>query len=151
MRGMTFPKLPRFSLRALLALIAILAIWLGLEMSKVRERSLVKQMVLSHHGMIDHEGDLLNGHDYHTGIGDHPERIPRLWSLLEIKPIHLIMIPIGEFSEAERRRIRNAYPELGDPCLGIEESGHPPIIIESRSAPSMLSPNSKASQNSATH
>jgi hypothetical protein len=98
---------------------AIVALWLGFALSKVRERAEVKQLVLAHNGMIDNEGDLQKGSNYHTGTGDHPEKISWFWALAGVKPIHRIMIPIGAFTDSERRRIRNAFPELSDPCLGF--------------------------------
>ena len=109
----------RFSLATFLLAITAICIWLGLETNRVRARTAITRLVLEHDGMIDGKGHIRQGGDYHTGTGDHPDRLPLTWKILGIKPIHLIMIPIGEFTTEERRKIRAAFPELDNECLGF--------------------------------
>jgi len=112
----------RFSLSSLLLFVTAICIWLAWQAHRVHERTAMIEQVLARHGMVDNAApSIINGADYHVGMGQHPERIPKILLLMGAKPIHRIFVQIGEFSADERRKIKAVFPELDDDCLGLPE------------------------------
>jgi hypothetical protein len=132
---MQLPTPPRrrwfqFTLRTLFVVATAFGVWLGWERHRVAEREAVAQLVLARHGVIDNsnEGnaDFLVA-NYQLLVGDKPNRIPRIWLYMGARPIQRLMVPLGEFSLEERRRIKAAFPELdGEGNLRMK-SGDTPI------------------------
>src|SRR5438876_9938841 len=91
----------RFSLRTLFVVVTAFGVWLGWERHRVAEREAVAQLVLARHGVIDNsnegKADFLVA-NYQLLVGDKPNRIPRFWLYMGVKPIERLMVPLGAFS-----------------------------------------------------
>ncbi len=110
----------RFSLRTLFLAITVFCLWFAWRANVVRERA-----------------DLINSIDSRLGLGvqrdgrpttayrviqkDESRRLPLVWTLLGIKPVHFLAIPCGVFTPQEIQRIKKAFPELDDSQFSVLE------------------------------
>jgi hypothetical protein len=110
----------RFSLATLFLTVTVICLWLSWEHSILLERERLVKLIVSRQGMIDNgfeaglTGGLEAGVNYRPVWGTQTDRLPKLWTLLGVKPIGTIIIPIGQFTSKELQRIKKAFPELDD-------------------------------------
>jgi hypothetical protein len=104
----------RFGLRTLLVAVAAICVWLVWLTNIVQERTAVAHLIISRHGVINDAGTLEEAVDYHVVWGNHIDRIPKLWSLLGVKPVAMMYLKNKEFTTEEYQRIQAAFPELDE-------------------------------------
>ena len=104
----------RFGLRTMFVVFVICAALFGIRANLLSTRTAAVAQILERGGFVDGQGPKLRaGADYHTADADRRDRLPFWWSWAGVRPIRQIMIPIGEFSEDERKQIKVVFPEIG--------------------------------------
>jgi hypothetical protein len=104
----------RFGRRTMFVVFVLCAALFGIRADVLSTRRAMVAQILERGGLVDAQSPhFREGGDYHTATADRRDRLPFWWSLLGVRPIRLIAVPIGEFSEEERQQIKTVFPEIG--------------------------------------
>jgi hypothetical protein len=89
----------RFSVRTLLVTVTIFCVWLGWNLSELRQRRSVRQYINANGGAV------FNGEPKEPW-----NKLPLSWAMLGEEPVNYVGVP-AEFSDEDRMRIMRWFPD----------------------------------------